>query len=116
VKSPFFFHTHLQVPQSDFCPIPATCLGENSLQVALDYTLGGLGGLCDLCIRASFKNKCRDSPFFTCKVRVPKQQRHTAPHFKQNLATGTTASQSRKSRSKQSWMGRFEQALSVISE
>ena len=82
VESPFFFHPHLQIPQSDFGTVPATCLVKDSSQMTLDYLLGCPDLLRDLCIRASLENKCCDSPLFTCKVRVSKQQRHTAPHFK----------------------------------
>ena len=40
VKAPFFLHSYLQIPQSDFCTIPAACFVENCPQVILDYVLG----------------------------------------------------------------------------
>jgi hypothetical protein len=76
IEAPFVLHSHLQIPQSDLCTIPATCLLKDSSQVTLDYVLCCLDLCRDLRIRASLGNKRGDSPLFAGKIRVPKQQRH----------------------------------------
>jgi hypothetical protein len=96
VKTPFFYDSNLQIPQSDFRAIPATCLVNDSSQVSLDYVFCGLDLCCDLRIRASLENKRCDSPLSTCKSHVSRQQRHylnLIPNTK--LATCMTSSQSR---------------------
>ncbi len=53
VETPFFYDSNLQIPQSDFRAIPATCLVHDSSQVGLDHVFCCLDLCCDLCIRAS---------------------------------------------------------------
>ena len=50
-KAPFFFHPHLQIPQSNLCTISAACLLKDSSRVTLDYVLGCLDPCRDLRIR-----------------------------------------------------------------
>ena len=84
VETPFFFHSHPQVPQSDFCTIPATRLVEDCSQVTFDNVLCGLGLYCDLGIRASSENERGDCPLSTGEIHISKQQRHCdIPHSKQ---------------------------------
>src|SRR5215469_6013039 len=76
VGAPFFFQSHLQIPQSHFCAIPATCFVKDAAHVMLDYFFVCVGLCCDLCIGASLENQRCDSPLLTGKVCVSKQQRH----------------------------------------
>ncbi len=86
----FFLYSHLQVPQSNFCPVPATCLLENLSQATLNRLLCDLDILRYFCIRASLDNQCCDRPLFTRKIQVPVQQRHGYHPIDSNLATCVT--------------------------
>src|SRR5215469_8848647 len=82
VGAPFVFQSHLQIPQSHFCAIPATCFVKDAAHVMLDYFLVCVGLCCDLCIRASLENQRCDSPLLTAQICISKQQRHDFPlHF-----------------------------------
>ena len=75
-EAPFCSHSHIQIPQSDLCTIPATCLLKDSSQVNLDCLFRCLDPRCDFCVCLSLENKCRDRPLFARKIHVSRQQRH----------------------------------------
>src|SRR5215469_11624508 len=74
VGAPFVFQSHLQIPQSHFCAIPATCFVKDAAHVMLDYFLVCVGLCCDLCIRASLENQRCDSPLLTAQICISKRQ------------------------------------------
>src|SRR5215470_4288457 len=75
-EASFCFHSYIQIPQSDFCAIPATCFLKDSSQVTLDCLLRCLGLGCDFCVGSSLKNQCCERPLFARKIPVSRQQRH----------------------------------------
>ena len=93
----FFLQSHLQVPQRQFCTIPATRFVEDASQVMLDDLLFCVGVGCDLRIRQPLEDQRCDSPLLTGEICVSKQQRH---HFRstsllsRNLAICASTSQS----------------------
>jgi hypothetical protein len=66
----FFSYSQLQIPQSDFCAVPATGFVKDLPQLMLDFCpfCAGLGR--DLSVRTSLKNQRRDSPLSACKISV----------------------------------------------
>jgi hypothetical protein len=80
--APFFLHSQLQIPQSHFGAIPATCFVEDSSQVVLHFLLSCVGFRRDLCIRAPLHNQRRDRPLFTGQCTHISQLRHFYTHFK----------------------------------
>ena len=72
-KTPFLFHSDLQVPQSHLCAIPATCLLKDDLQGIVHRWFCHLNGCCDFCVRTTSGKKRADRPFFACEIRVSRK-------------------------------------------
>ena len=72
-KTPFLFHSDLQIPQSHLRAIPATCLLKDDVQEIFHRWFRYLNGCCDFCVRASSGKKRGDRPFFACKIRVSRE-------------------------------------------
>lgn len=72
-RTPFLFHSDLQVPQSHLRAIPATCLLKDGLQGILHRWFGFLNGCCDFRVRTSSGKERGDCPFFACEIRVSRE-------------------------------------------